>query len=67
MSKLERYVKIATRDNTRGAYHGAILQFVIEWGGFLPATAESAPSYLADHAETLSVNTLCQRFGALAF
>jgi hypothetical protein len=35
-------------------------------GGFLPATADSVARYLADHAESLSLNTLKQRLAALA-
>ncbi|MEC4722763.1 tyrosine-type recombinase/integrase [Noviherbaspirillum sp. CPCC 100848] len=66
MSKLDPYVKAATRDNTRKAYQGAVRHFEVEWGGFLPATAESVARYLVDHAETLSVNTLRQRLAALA-
>jgi integrase len=66
MTKLDQYVKAATRDNTRKAYQGAVRHFEVEWGGFLPATAESVARYLADHAETLSVNTLRQRLAALA-
>ncbi|MEC4722835.1 site-specific integrase [Noviherbaspirillum sp. CPCC 100848] len=66
MSKLDQYVKAATPDNTRKAYQGAVRHFEVEWGGFLPATAESVARYLVDHAETLSVNTLRQRLAALA-
>ena len=32
----------------------------------MAATADSVARFLADHAETLSVNTLCQRLAALA-
>jgi integrase len=66
MTKLDQYVNAATRDNTRKAYQGAIRHFEVEWGGFLPATAENVARYLADHAEMLSVNTLRQRLAALA-
>lgn len=66
MTKLDQYVNAATRDNTRKAYQGAVHQFEVEWGGFLPATAESVARYLVDHAETLSANTLRQRLAALA-
>lgn len=40
--------------------------FEVEWGGFLPASADAIARYLADHAETLSVNTLRARLAALA-
>jgi len=66
MSKLDQYLRAATRDNTRQSYQSAIRHFEIEWGGFLPATADSMARYLADHAETLSINTLRQRLAALA-
>lgn len=66
MSKIDHYVHAATRDNTRKAYQGAVRHFEVEWGGFLPATAESIARYLADQAHTFSVNTLRQRLAALA-
>lgn len=66
MSKLDQYIDAATRDNTRQSYQSAIRHFEAEWGGFLPATADSVARYLADHAETLSINTLRQRLAALA-
>jgi integrase len=66
MTKLDQYVNAATRDNTRKAYQGAVRHFEVEWGGFLPATAESVARYLVHHAETLAVNTLRQRLAALA-
>lgn len=66
MSKLDQYIHAATRDNTRQSYRAAIRHFEVEWGGFLPATADSIARYLADHAETLSINTLRQRLAALA-
>ncbi len=66
MSKLDQYVYAATRDNTRRSYESAIRHFEIDWGGFLPATADSIARYLADHAETLAINTLRQRLAALA-
>lgn len=66
MSKLDAYLHAATRDNTRQSYQAAVRHFEIEWGGFLPATADSIARYLADHAETLSFNTLRQRLAALA-
>ncbi|MCY1200070.1 Phage integrase family protein [compost metagenome] len=66
MSKLDQYLHAATRDNTRQSYQSAVRHFEVGWGGFLPATADSIARYLADHAETLSVNTLRQRLAALA-
>ncbi len=66
MTTLDRYIAAATRDNTRQSYRSAIRHFEVEWGGFLPATADSVARYLVDHAETLAVNTLRQRLAALA-
>lgn len=66
MSKLDQYLHAATRDNTRQSYQSAIRHFESDWGGFLPATADSVARYLADHAETLAINTLRQRLAALA-
>ena len=66
MSKVDQYIHAATRDNTRRSYQSAVRHFETEWGGFLPATADSIARYLADHAETLSINTLRQRIAALA-
>ncbi|MEC4722734.1 MULTISPECIES: hypothetical protein [Noviherbaspirillum] len=61
MSTLDQYVNAATRDNTRKAYQGTVRHFEVEWGSFLPTSAESIAHYLVDHTETLSVNTLRQR------
>ncbi|TFW31753.1 site-specific integrase [Massilia horti] len=66
MTKLDQYLEAAVRDNTRQSYASAIRHFEIDWGGFLPATADSIARYLAHHAETHSVNTLQQRLAALA-
>lgn len=66
MSDLDRYLHAATRDNTRRSYRAAIEHFEVEWGGFLPATAESVARYLAAHAGQLSLNTLKLRLSALA-
>lgn len=66
MSKLDQYLDAATRENTRQSYASAVRHFEVDWGGFLPATADSMARYLADHAETLSINTLRQRLAALA-
>lgn len=65
-SKIDTYLHAATRDNTRRSYQAAARHFEVEWGGFLPATADSIARYLADHAETLAINTLRQRLSALA-
>ena len=66
MTDIERYVRAATRDNTRRSYQAAIDHFETQWGGFLPATAEGVARYLADHAEQHAVSTLRQRLAALS-
>lgn len=66
MSAIDRYVEAATRENTRRSYQSALRHFEVEWGGFLPASADMIARYLADHAEILSVNTLRARLAALA-
>lgn len=66
MDKVSVYLEAATRPNTRRSYGSALRHFEVQWGGFLPATADSVVRYLVDHAETLSLNTLQQRLAALA-
>lgn len=66
MDKVDQYLQAATRENTRRSYASAVRHFEVEWGGFLPATADSLARYLADHAGKLSINTLKQRLAALA-
>ncbi|TFW20098.1 site-specific integrase [Duganella callida] len=63
---IERYLHASERANTRRSYQGAVRHFEVEWGGFLPATADSIASYLAHYADTLAINTLQQRLAALA-
>ncbi len=66
MLDVDRYLEAATRDNTRRSYQSAIRHFEREWGGFLPASADSVARYLADHAQKLSINTLRHRLAAIA-
>jgi len=66
MSKLDQYIEAATRSNTRQSYRAAIEHFEVEWGGLLPATADSVAHYLAEYADKLAVSTLRQRLAALA-
>ncbi|WP_256731106.1 hypothetical protein [Ralstonia pickettii] len=65
MSDVDRYLEAATRDNTRRSYQSAIRHFEVEWGGFLPASADAIARYLAEHAGSLSLNTLRARLAAL--
>lgn len=66
MSKIDHYIQAATRDNTRQSYQSAVRHFEVEWGGFLPATADNIANYLVEYADTLAINTLRQRLAALA-
>lgn len=50
MSAIDRYVEAATRENTRRSYQSALRHFEVEWGGFLPASADMIARYLADQA-----------------
>lgn len=66
MNDIDRYIHAATRDNTRRSYRSAVDHFELEWGGFLPATADSVAKYLATYAGQLANNTLRQRMSAIA-
>lgn len=66
MSELDRYLNAATRENTRRSYRAAIEHFEVEWGGFLPATADSVARYLAAYAHQLALNSLKVRLSALS-
>jgi integrase len=63
---LDQYLNAATRQQTRRSYRAAIEHFETEWGGYLPATADSIARYLATYAGQLAVNTLKLRLAALA-
>ncbi|NMY52272.1 MULTISPECIES: site-specific integrase [Pseudomonas] len=65
-TKLDRYLRAATRENTRRAYRAALEHYEVSWGGFLPATSDSVVRYLVEHASVLSTNTLKLRLSALA-
>ena len=66
MKKIDDYLAAATRENTRRSYLTAVRHFEVEWGGFLPATADCIARYLVEHAEVLAITTLRQRLAALA-
>jgi integrase len=52
-------------DNTRRAYQSDLAHFAA-WGGRLPAEPAAVASYLAAHAETLSVATLVRRMATIS-
>ena len=66
MIAVDKYLDAANRENTRRSYASDIRHFEEEWGGFLPATVDSVSRYLAEHAESLSLNTLRRRLAALS-
>lgn len=63
---VDRYIEAATRANTRRSYRSAIEHYESEWGGFLPATADSIARYLAAYAGQLAISTLKLRLAGLA-
>ncbi|MBB5190689.1 integrase [Silvimonas terrae] len=66
MSNVDQYLEAATRENTRRSYKSALAHFEVEWGGFLPASAESVAQYLANYGGVLAISTLRHRLAALA-
>ena len=58
-------VQNSIADNTRRAYLSDLAQFE-SWGGCIPATDTLLASYLAAHAETLTVATLVRRLVAIS-
>lgn len=66
MNQIDQYIHAATRENTRRSYQAAVKHFEEEWGGFLPATADSIAKYLAEYAGKLAHSTLRQRISCLA-
>ena len=66
MTQIETYLEAASRESTRRSYASAVRHFEVEWKGLLPATSEMVARYLADHAATLSLNTLQHRLSALS-
>lgn len=66
MKPVDRYLDASECANTRRSYASAIRHFEVEWRGLLPATIDSIAWYLAEHAESLSLNTLKHRLAALS-
>jgi len=58
-------VQNSIADNTRRAYLSDLAQFE-SWGGCIPTTDTMLASYLAAHAETLTVATLVRRLVAIS-
>jgi site-specific recombinase XerD len=66
MNSVDVYLRAATRENTERSYRSALQHFESDWGGLLPASANTVAQYLAEQATLLSVSTLQQRLAALA-
>lgn len=66
VSKIDHYIRAATRNNTRLSYQSAIEHYEVTWGGLLPATADCIARYLSEHAETHALSTLRHRVAAIA-
>jgi hypothetical protein len=59
------YVADSLAENTRRAYLSDLAHFE-GWGGCVPASDTMVASYLAAHAETLSVATLVRRLSSIS-
>jgi integrase len=59
------YVRASLADNTRRAYLSDLAHFE-NWGGRVPASAETVARYLAAHADTLRVATLVRRIASIS-
>ncbi len=59
------YVRASVADNTRRAYRSDLKHF-LDWGGVVPATDVMVADYLAAHAETLAIATLCRRIASIS-
>ena len=66
MNRVDQYLDAAERANTRRSYDSAIRHFEIECGGLLPKSVDNVACYLAEHAESLFLNTLKHRLAALS-
>jgi integrase len=59
------YIRASLADNTRRAYLSDLAHFE-NWGGAIPASAETVARYLAAHADTLRVATLVRRIALIS-
>lgn len=65
ISEVTELVRDSISENTRRAYVSDLAHF-IAWGGGIPASDVDVASYLAAHAETLSVATLSRRLSTIS-
>src|SRR5262245_39222822 len=64
LASVAAYVRGSLAENTRNAYAADLAHFE-GWGGSMPASDQLIASYLAAHAEVLSVATLSRRLASL--
>src|SRR5271157_1351571 len=64
-NEVAAFIEASIADNTRRAYRSD-LAHLSAWGGTLPAEPALVASYLAAHAETLSVATLVRRIATIS-
>jgi len=62
---VQQFVQASLSENTRRAYSND-LQHFINWGGRIPASAETVANYLAENSATLSYGTLSRRVVAIS-
>jgi integrase len=62
---IARYVRASLADNTRRAYLSDLAHFE-NWGGHIPASAETIARYLAAHAGTFHIATLVRRIASIS-
>ena len=65
LERVANLVENSVAANTRRAYQSDLAHFAA-WGGTLPAEPALVASYLAAHAETLSVATLVRRIATIS-
>jgi integrase len=63
--QVRQYVQASLAPNSRRAYASDLAQFET-WGGTIPTSPETIATYLAAHADILSVATLARRLVSIA-
>jgi len=63
--RVDDFIRNSTAPNTKRAYTSDLAHFE-RWGGSVPASAEVVASYLAVHADVLSVATLVRRLASIS-
>jgi len=62
---VRQYLEQSVSHNTRRAYKSDLQHFV-SWGGTIPCDDKMVTSYLADHAQILSIATLTRRLASIS-